>query len=81
MLLVGRYKREPLFWVALFLLNLLTHPLAYQAALEGASFLRVEAAVVVVEGLGWWLITPLSRRGALGMAALTNLVSMAASFL
>ena len=69
-------------WQIALLLNLFTHPLANLAYWEGlAPLLIIEVGVVVVEALGYFLLTPLSLRRSLALAALANLITGLGSLL
>lgn len=60
-------------------LNLISHPIAVAAMLQGASFWLVELAVILAEFAGYRLLARVSWRHALGLSALCNGATIALS--
>lgn len=91
LLLIGTLLAEAILGLAFSLrrqlvpvglaLNLTTHPLACIALLKGGDFWEVELVVLLVEALGYRVLTDSSWPGALAVALACNGATVALSLL
>ena len=75
----ARAMKRAFPWVDLLIVNVISHPIAFMLTGD-VPFWLIESGVILVEALGYRVLTRLTPVAALGLSLLTNLVTIALSF-